>query len=76
MNHTTINDFKRATYYPHWRNPQRRVALVIAGALHNVGTYETTGYGEPTRVLARKVRDRILARLEAGHSMDFISLKQ
>ena len=72
---TTVADFREATTYPHWRDPKRRIALIIAGALHNVATGgPANGYGGHTEQLARAVRDRILKRLKRGEEMNFIAL--
>jgi hypothetical protein len=72
---TTINDFRAARALPGMTRPQRRLALIIAAELHQLATKQRDkGVGGKTRCQARRVRDRILDRLERGQRMLYIRL--
>ena len=58
------------------RTPKRRVALIIADSLHLLANGgPANGIGGKTEQMMRSMRDRILQRLECGHRMNLIALK-
>jgi hypothetical protein len=74
MKRTTARQIRECMELPHWRNPKRRVALLVAAALHDAVTQHDQ-MGARTRRMCRTVRDRIIERLNDGHRMNFIAIK-